>query len=917
EALVGQVAGVQIQQTSGAPGAGPVIKIRGIGSITGGGLPLYVVDGVPIDNTIADRGMMGGWSGQQMQNPMASINPNDIESINILKDASSTAIYGSRGSNGVIIITTKKGVAGKPTVSANVSYGMQSVAHKVDMMNTEEWAEMETHRRNWAWKNSGDNRNLNDPNSVRTSPFFKIPLEFSDPLAHFPDTDWQDEIFRVAPMKTIALSASGGSEKTRYYISADYVDQEGVIINSGFKKFALRANVETNVSDKVRVGVNITPSYSYSNMVRAGGYGSITAQGALQTPPSYSVYNDDGSYAFEAPVFNFDDGTSMQWQHGHPVAKAKEVDLDFRQFRVLGSTFLAWDIIEGLEFKTSIGTDINYFAQDQFTPSTSARPGTAWVYGNLTRSYNVNWVYDNTLTYTKTFADVHNFSAMGGFVSQKSQNDYNDMFAWSFPNDEVKTLNASPISEGTQYKSEWSMLSLLARVTYDYDRKYMLTATVRRDGSSRFGDDTKWGTFPSAAVGWRVSEEAFLKNSSKVSELKLRASFGITGSNDIANYGSYGAVGGNNYILGSGSGNIVSGLTQKSISNPLLGWEQTNEIDLGFELGLFNDRIYLNADYYNQLTSGLLLDVPIPLSNGFGSSLQNIGEVRNQGVELSLDTKLVEKGGLTWDMNFNISFNRNEVKSMGPTDAPIIVGPRNFFNELAYITTVGEPIGSFYGYTTDGVYMSQAEADAAPVTFPKAGGGDLKFIDIDGPEGAGPDGVLDSYDQGVIGNNTPDFIYGLSSNMTYKGFDFNFTIQGVEGASVVNGNIRNMYRWYAGQNRNYWKSEAEPGDGQTPKPGGINQNRNVSSWWIEDASFLRIKNLTVGYTIPSSAFNGKISNLRVYTNVQNLYTFTSYPMYNPEVNSGEGDDYNQLTPGLDFGTYPIPRVVTLGLNLQF
>ncbi|MCK5468488.1 MAG: TonB-dependent receptor plug domain-containing protein, partial [Cyclobacteriaceae bacterium] len=398
--------------------------------------PLYVVDGVPIDNTIADRGMMGGWHGQQMQNPMASINPNDIESINILKDASSTAIYGSRGSNGVIIITTKKGVAGKPTVSANVSYGMQSVAHKVDMMNTEEWAEMETHRRNWAWKNSGDNRNLNDPNSVRTSPFFKIPLEFSDPLAHFPDTDWQDEIFRVAPMKTIALSASGGSEKTRYYISGDYVDQEGVIINSGFKKFALRANVETNVSDKVRVGVNITPSYSYSNMVRAGGYGSITAQGALQTPPSYSVYNDDGSYAFEAPVFNFDDGTSMQWQHGHPVAKANEVDLDFRQFRVLGSTFLAWDIIEGLEFKTSIGTDINYFAQDQFTPSTSARPGTAWVYGNLTRSYNVNWVFDNTLTYTKTFGEAHNFSAMGGFVSQKSQNDYNDMFAWSFPNDE-------------------------------------------------------------------------------------------------------------------------------------------------------------------------------------------------------------------------------------------------------------------------------------------------------------------------------------------------------------------------------------------------------------------------------------------------------------------------------------------------
>ncbi len=645
-------------------------------------------------------------------------------------------------------------------------------------------------------------------------------------------------------------------------------------------------------------------------MTQAQGYGGTIAHGILQTPPSYSVYKEDGSYEFEAPVFHFDDGTSMQWQHRHPIAMAKEKQLDFRQFRVLASTYLAWDITDDLEFRTNLSTDINYFAQDQFTPSTSARPGTAWVYGNLTRSYNVNWVNENTLTYTKSFG-VHNLSVLGGFTSQKSQFDYNDMFAWDYPNDEVATLNASPISQGTQYKSEWSLLSLLARVNYDYKRKYMLTATVRRDGSSRFGDDTKWGTFPSASLGWRVSEEDFLSSSGTVSELKLRASYGITGSNDISNYGSYGGVGGNNYILGSGDGNIAGGLVQKSISNPMLSWEQTNELDLGFELGLFDDRIYVNFDYYKSLTDGLLLDVPIPLSNGFGSSLQNIGSVENKGIELSIDGRIIENGEFNWSANFNISFNRNEVKSMGPTDAPIIVGPRNFFNNLAYITTVGEPIGSFYGYTTEGVYMTNAEAEADPAKFPKASAGDWNFLDRNG------DGVMNSEDQGVIGNNVPDFIYGISSNMTWKGFDFNFTLQGVEGASVMNGMIRNMYRWYAGQNKNYWKSEAEPGDGQTPKPGGINQNRNVSTWWIEDASFLRIKNLTFGYTIPASVFNGKISKLRVYTNVQNLYTFTSYPLYNPEVNTGEGDDYMQLTPGLDFGTYPIPRVVTFGVNLQF
>jgi TonB-linked SusC/RagA family outer membrane protein len=520
------------------------------------------------------------------------------------------------------------------------------------------------------------------------------------------------------------------------------------------------------------------------------------------------------------------------------------------------------------------------------------------------------------LTYARTFNNKHNLTLLGGFSEQKSYFEYYGMSAIGFPNDQVHTLNAGTVNAGSQTKSEWSLLSVLARVNYDFNKKYLFTATVRRDGSSRFGSNNKWGTFPSASVGWRVSQESFMENLSAVSELKVRASYGITGNNDISDYASIGAVDGQNYILGSGNGAIVNGLAQSSISNADLGWEQTKEIDLGFELGLFQNRVYLNADYYNSLTTGLLLSVPVPLITGFASALQNIGEVRNKGVEIVLETKNIVKNDFQWNTNFNISFNRNVVESMGPTGAPIIVGPRNFFNELAYITTVGEPIGSFYGYIADGVYMTQAEADADPAKFPKAGAGDFNFRDISGPDGV-PDGAMDAYDQTVIGSSYPDFIYGLTNSLTYKDLDFSLTIQGVEGAQVMNGQRRNMYRWFAGEHRNYWKSEAEPGDGKTPRTGGISQNRNVSTWWLEDGSYMRIKNITIGYNIPVRYFGDKISRARVYANAQNLFTFTSYPMYNPEINTGEGDDYVQLTPGLDFGGYPIARTITIGLNVSF
>ncbi len=927
EAMVGQVAGVQVQQTTGAPGSGFSVKVRGVGSITSGTQPLFVVDGVPIDNVITtsavQQGLYGVTSnGQQPQNGMASLNPNDIQSIEILKDASSTAIYGSRGSNGVILITTKQGSVGKAKFSVNVSSGIQTVSKKVDMMNLTDYIAMETQRRNYQWLQygSGANRNLNDPNSKRTSNAYKIPLEFANP-SNFKGTDWQNELFQNAPIQTVQLAVSGGANKTRFYLSGDFVNQDGIVLNSGFKKFSLRSNVDAEVTDKIKMGFKINPSFNSSNIAPAGGYGGVIAHGVLNLPPTFEPYNTDGSYNFYAPKYTYGDGT---FDHplmssgglGNPVAQVKETEMKSEQIRLLSSVYLSAEIVKNLIFKTTASADINQFSYNQFTPSTAGAPGNVWVNGSLSSSRSINWVNENILTYTNTFIEKHNLTLMGGVTEQKSYFEYHDMGAQNFPNDNVHTLNAGVIYGGTQTKSEWALLSLLGRVSYDFDKKYLVSATLRKDGSSRFGSENRWGTFPSASVGWRVSQENFLKNVNQISELKVRASYGIVGNNNIGDYGSIGSVSASNYILGSGNGAIVNGLVQNSISNRMLGWEQTKQTDIGVELGMFQNRVYINADYYNSLTSGLLLNVPVPLITGFSSALQNIGQVRNRGVEFSIDTKNIVKGDFQWNTNFNISFNRNKVESMGPTNAPIIVGPRNFFNELAYITEVGQPVGSFYGYVYEGVYKTKAEADADPAKFAGVTAGDMKYKDISGINGV-PDGKLDAYDQKCIGHSNPDFIWGLTNTLVFKSFDLSLTLQGVQGATALNGQIRNMYRWFSGQVRNYWKSEAQPGDGLTPNPGGSNMNRRVSTWWLQDASFLRVKNLTVGYNLPAKLLGKTVSKARVFLNASNLFTFSKYPLYNPEINSGEGDDYNQLTPGLDFGGYPLARTITLGVNVSF
>ncbi|WP_460639825.1 SusC/RagA family TonB-linked outer membrane protein [Larkinella harenae] len=908
EALAGQMAGVQVQQTSAAPGGGISIKIRGTGSITAGNQPLYVIDGVPLDNSVSNASAQGGGIGSQSPvNPLASINPGDIQSIDVLKDAAATAIYGSRGSNGVVLITTKQGAAGKSQITVNASYGFQEIAKRVGLMSNEEYARRQIDMRNTDWVRAGGK--ATDPNSARSGPGFKIPDEFKNPSAQ-PYTDWQDLLYRQAPMQNYQIAASGGTDNARYYVSGNYQNQEGLIVNSGFKKYAFRLNVDAKVSDRIRVGARIAPAYTNNRIATSGGiqdYGAVAVT-VMSTPGFYPAKNADGSYS-RSYTLHFDDGTTQNIIYNNALAFGEGIQNTMNQFSTVGSLFTTVDILKNLQFKTSINADVNTFSNNRFSPSyISVSPSN----GRSFSSTNISWINENTLTYDNSFAERHHVNVLAGVTAQKSAFNSTTVSANSFPNDLVPTLNAGIVTGGSSSRSQWTLFSLLSRATYNYDEKYFLTATFRRDGSSRFGSDNKWGNFPSASVGWRISQEKFMANVAAVSELKVRASYGLVGNNQIPDYASVGLINGSNYILGSGDGAIINGLAQGSLGNPILGWEKAKAIDLGVDIGLFQNRIFLNVDYYNKLTSDLLLNVPVPLATGYETALRNLGSLRNKGVEIALETRNFQRPNFTWTTNANISFNTNRVESLGIGGTPIIVANRAQENSLTHIAQIGSPLGSYYGLVFDGIYNTQAEVDASahlPNTFP----GDVRFKDLNG------DGVINDSDRTIIGNNLPKFTYGMTNNVNYRNFDFGISLQGVHDVDVLNLTKRSVYRNNATISNNYWRSPEEPGDGKTWGPNNSANNRNISSYYVEDASFLRIRNVTIGYRLGKILSGTILKNARAYVNIQNLHTFTKYSGYNPEVNTTEGDPWisSALTPGIDYGTYPVARTIVFGLNLGF
>lgn len=910
-ALAGQMPGVQVIQSTGAPGGGVVIRVRGTGSISAGNDPLYVVDGVPVNN--ANSSLAQGSGPDQPVNPLSTLNPDDIASLEVLKDASATAIYGSRGSNGVILITTKRGQAGEPTVRYNVTTGLQQVEKKIDLLNEREVAEFWIEARTNSWVDNGGSPD--DPFDERPGRY-SVPPEYRNPEELGEGTNWQDEIFRTAYMQNHQLSVSGGNKDARYYVSGNFADEQGIIINSGFKRYSFRTNLDAELSDNVRIGLNFNPSFAEHDRVNAEGHFAAFDGGVISTAltmvPSISPQQlPDGTYENMAGFWPAAVGLA------NPVALTK-VKHDLTHLELISNAFAEWDIIDNLTLKTSIGVNVSSFNAESFHPSNISQnnnPAPIIPFGNEGKTELRSWISETTIDYPFNIGDNNSFSLLLGNTIQMNTLDVLQAFASNYPNNLVETVNAGIITDVTSTQNESSLLSYFGRLNYEFDEKYLLTAHLRTDGASNFGEENRWGVFPSLSVGWRISEELFMNTLSTISNLKLKASYGLTGNNSIGNYGAIGLLGITNYVLGE-SGSVVSGLSPSTFSNPQLGWEKTRELNTGLELGLLENRLFLSAEYYSKLTTDLLLNVNIPTTTGFSSALQNIGEVENKGWEFMLSTHNLT-GSFRWETDLNMTFLNNEVLALGPSGDPII-SPGGMPSSRTHITQIGQPIGSFFGYVMEGVFVDQDDVDANPQNrFDEARPGDAKFKDMNG------DGELTTDDRTVLGNAIPDFTYGINNTFSYANFKLTVLLQGVSGGEILDlkGWIANMasngnqlqHNW-----NNRWKSPEEPGNGKVFRAMRDNSNRStsLSSMDVHDASYLRIRNIRLDYQLPRKLFGGLISNTIAYLSIQNVYTFTKYDKfgYNPETSVNGG---NALTPGTDFGGYPLTRVFTIGLNVEF
>lgn len=908
QALVGRLSGVQILQNSGKPNAGTDIRVRGTGSITAGIDPLFVVDGVPLDRA----------SGA-----LEIVDMNDVENIEVLKDASSAAIYGSRGSNGVVIITTKKGKDGKATVEYQGSLGFQKLTRKIPMLNAYQYAEFSRDGHNGSYLDAVPTGSPDDPNSVRTNSWDKIPPELLPYLAGtsgLTNTDWQNEIFRMAPITKHSLAVSGGSEKSKYYISGNYLSQKGIIINSDYERYGARLNYTFNAG-KTKFEVNFTPSYSIENRVNSdGAYGDEgIIQSALAMCPIWPVYNDDGTYNYQGNGY-WRIGTDYQHNEViNPVAEAKLIKNVIYHGNLNGNIIFDWEVIKDLHYKINAGVIYNNYDNDYYRPSTLPLYG--WKYYNAasnptgkssTTTY-LNWLVENTANYAKSFGK-NNLNATFGFTAQKEQMKKASFNTTGAPNDLVQNVaGGSTLTSYAYDRQAWSLASFLGRIQYNYDNKYLFSVALRTDGSSRFGKNQRWGYFPSASAGWRIVSEKFMNNLKWVSNLKMRSSFGVSGNFKIGNYQQTPLLGYSKVIFGSGEGSINTGISPSQFANNDLSWEKTAMSNFGLDAAFIKDRIGFELDLYNSNTRNLLLNVPVPTITGFGTALQNIGQVNNKGIEFSIITHN-SFGSFRWDGRYNISKNRNKVVALGNEDAPII---KSAGTTTAYWKTeVGQPIGNYYLLRYDGIFKSQAELDAYP-HFSNTKVGDFRFIDSD------LSNTMDvSKDRAIVGNYMPKFTYGFTNDFSYKGISLSVSFQGVYGNKILNlskryidnmeGNINNMT-----EALNRFVSVDNPGNGKvnraTRKQTG--NNGTISTWHLEDGSYLRLQNVTLSYNLPKN-WTGKLKmqSMRIYLSGQNLATITKYTGYNPEVNNSNSD---QLTPGLDYGSYPLSKTYSFGLNFSF
>jgi len=887
QALSGRVAGVQVKLSDGTPGGAPQIRIRGIGSISAGVDPLYVVDGFPTDN-------------------IQTINPNDIESLDILKDASATAIYGSRGSNGVVIINTRRGSAGKNKINFDTYYGEQEITRQPKFMNASQQADY--------YYNSIRNRNLDLGNNVSGDPAtwaIRVPQTVLDVRSgkNTNNVIALDAVLRRAPQKSYNLSFSGGTQAFKYAVSGEYLDQDGIILNSNFKRYSIRANFDAQLTKRLSVKVNLNPSFTKNKNVIASGNGAGASTSiigsATSAQPYYPLRNPDGSYFVYQSI---DASTDLY----NPLALALEKSDYSNRTRMLANVSAEYKIIEGLKFNVLFGGTTNNFKGSSFTPQLPVFLNAAAT-GRDTAYSAYDWLAEYTLNYSRKFGK-HSIAALAGYTVQEDIAEQNAISSNNFPNNLVPYLSAVSgiITSGTAFKDEWSIVSQLARLNYNYDGKYFVTASIRRDGSSRFGANNKYGVFPSAAVAWRVTDEDFMKNIHFISDMKLRVSYGKTGNNNIGNYASVATV---NYVKYTTGGVAIGGFVPAVIPNPNLTWETQEQLNGGIDISFFKGRVNVTADHFVSSNKNLLLNVNIPTATGFSTSLQNIGEVKNNGWEFVVSTQNTT-GALKWSTDFNISTYKNKVVKLGPSGDDIITGNS--------ITRIGQPIGMFYGYITDGIFKNAAELAAGPIynkgLADDSRMGDIRFKDVSGPGGK-PDGIITNADLTIMGSPYPDFYYGMTNRLTYKNFGLSVNIAGSQGAQIYS-NAMVIYRLIRSRSRtlttelNFWKSESDPGDGKTVRPDDVPRGglRLPSTRYIDNGSYLRINNITFSYTVPDKITNMlKLNMLRIYLNATNPFIFTKNLSFNPDVsNSG-----NALTPGIDNNNYPLPRSIVAGVNISF
>lgn len=925
--MQGKIAGVQIQQSDGAPGGGMSIVVRGTNSFSTSSQPLYIVDGVPFDS--GSMPSNGATQTEQGSNPLSMLNPHDIENIEVLKDASATAIYGSRGANGVVIITTKRGKSGKPKVEFSGSWGWSKITKQIDMLDPVTYAQyINEQTLNDIEYNGSRSTTLPYPGTwgyqaytdghlnYNTGKYTGKPEDFANPGWYYDEygnateigvANWQDEIFQTASQQDYNLSVSGGSNEGYYSFSGNYTKQTGTIKNSGYERYSLRANIARHITDWLEIGTNTSFTNSTTDFANTLSYNTGVVRSALLFPPTYG------------PNMDTTTADNLNWLAANPAAYVRSAVDHLESINYFSSSFAEIKFTPWLKFRQNLGLSYNDSHRGSYYDR-HTQEGKSPINGLASRSSN-KWkglTAESIVTFEKTFNNIHSLNVMGAFTFEKGKWENEAVKASNFPDDLTfyydlsRATNQATLdnNDGTGNRGEQRLASFLGRVNYTLKDRYLLTASIRSDGSSKFTTKNKWATFLSAALAWRASEEKFIKDLNIFSNLKLRVSYGETGNQGIGSYRTLPMLSTANYPFG---GTVTSGSASVNWRGPVddgLKWETTAQWNAGIDFGWFDNRLTLTVDYYYKNTRDLLQNVKIPTSTGFSNMLTNSGRVTNEGLEIAINATPINSKDWHWDINANISFNKNTIHELEGDQYATTLW---YGADDVFIQRNGCPIGAIFGYVEDGFYDNEAEVMADPKLG--AGGtakvGEIKYRDMNG------DGVINESDRVIIGDTNPKFVYGLTNNIRWKDLSLSFMFQGSQGNDIFNGNLQDIKMGNVGNiTRDAYEGRWTASNYENARwpmaTGGYERTFLISDRYVEDASYLRLKNITLSYNWRRPIKN--IENIQFSFGATNVFTITNYSWYDPDVNAFGSDSSRR---GVDIYSYPISRTYTLGLNFTF